>query len=89
MNVAELLSDESKWCKGKAVDGQAKCLGTAILRCYEFGPGRLKAIASIRECIPVGSYSASPHAVDFIIAFNDHPDTTFEMVRKVVLEAGV
>jgi hypothetical protein len=122
MNVSEILSDESKWCKetwailqngkeslhGNSSDACQWCLDGALERKHFpdvgtkewedryngdllqtfrrqeelFAEDEQKLKEAIQELYPA-------YALDSPVSFNDSFDVTFEMVRAVVLKAGV
>lgn len=94
--VAELLSDESKWCKGywaKLANGSS-CTSPDDNACCFCLIGATNFVYSdwdAREAALERLYEAAGRAAGGMsaMAFNDHPDTTFEMVRRVIEEAGV
>jgi hypothetical protein len=97
MTVQELLSDESKWCKGSsAVDYYGNpcpidspnavkwCLYGACIRAGGRGEEREGNLYTrIFRAIEKSGYDGGP------IHFNDDEAVTFEMVRKVIEEANV
>jgi hypothetical protein len=89
---SELLSDESKWTKKeiardksgncvhpKSSDAVCFCILGAYYKCESVGIGRVSA--AVRDLFPERDQG--------IPYFNDHPETTFEDVRKVLLAAGL
>jgi hypothetical protein len=95
MKPSELLSDESKWTKGAIARdngqpcpfniGECWCAIGAALYCDidEVERARLDEVA--KALFPdrvIGIFA-------MVANFNDHPDTTFEDVRRVLIEAGL
>lgn len=75
MKIRELLTDESKWCKGRAHDESgAICLLEAIELCYR-QEGYTGATANlVRQAI----------GVQAITDWNDAPERTFAEVKALV-----
>jgi hypothetical protein len=91
---SELLSSPEKWTKGadarnsngnivytNSDDASCFCLRGAVILCRISLPtARTKLRAALTKLYPTFS--------DYV-DFNDHPDTTFEDVQKVLKEAGL
>jgi hypothetical protein len=88
MTIQELLSDESKWTKGTAARNSSGspvhptnknavkfCLIGAAVRCGVDKELIQPAVKELGFCR--------------ISIFNDHPDTTFADIRRVIEEANV
>lgn len=88
MKASDLLSSPSKWVKGLALMGERMCLGAAINLAYI---SKLGMSDQVRQVIKL----LYPERVlgcecDTIIPiFNDHPDTTFEDIQRVMKVADV
>ena len=93
MKVADLLTDESKWCKyhdaknkrGKSVSVWSEeaccwCLAGAMIRCYGIAE---EPDTRLRTAIE----NRAGHRL--LTQFNDDPERTFAEVRAVILEAGI
>ncbi len=89
MTVAELLSDESKWCKfapardesGLACridDGVSWCLVGAIRKCYSKAGDRIDAEDKMRKILKCRPSD-----------FNDASGTNFQSIRRVIEAAGI
>ena len=101
--LSSILTGPGKWCKGSSAKDQNNnttlsrsdsackfCIGGAISRmssgyddeCFV----RNEIRKSIRKLFP--GRGGQMHDVIEIEAFNDHPDTTFEDVMKVIEDSG-
>ena len=88
MKVRDLLCDESKWCKGAYRCYDRMCLMGALREAYKNSDkfGRLLLLRKvILRQFPQRLDASNP----VIIVFNDHPETTFADVRKVLELADV
>ena len=94
MKLSELLSDESKWIKGRfAVDSDGNmvstndpsacrfCLEGAIYRCCR-GPGLGQILNRVDIRTRAKGYNSIP-------AFNDDENTTFEDIKTLLNEVGL
>lgn len=92
MKVRELLSDPSKWMQGKLAinDGSQFthpaepnacrwCLLGATVKCYPENEQRELVINRLSEAL----------GMDTVVTWNDHPNRTFEDVRKLVEELDI
>lgn len=85
MKVSDILSDESKWIKGKDQDDKGRmCLRTAVFHVYH--TSRSGAFEALTEVIMTLYPGRMRHS---LITFNDHPDTTFEDIQRVLKVADV
>lgn len=96
MKIKELLTDESRWCKGHVARNKygekedieseqavCWCLSGAIGKCYPYKD---------RNAISLKIRDAIVKHLGYVlgtIAFNDDKKTTFEDVRKVIELADV
>lgn len=79
MGFVELHSSQEKNCF---------CLVGGVGHVYGFGEGhRTKLTAAVRKLFP-RQYVENSFS-DLIVDFNNHPDTTFADLRKVIEEADV
>jgi hypothetical protein len=85
MRVQDLLTDESKWtrfvfCRPNGAGDMAYCVAGAINRCYpcEGGSNAAARRAVLRL---LGTFTISE--------WNDHPDTTFADIRRVIEQADI
>lgn len=103
MKILNLLRTKKQWCKNKlAIDSRERpidyadpravawCLLGAECRCYGMARGEAdtkleKAIATL---FPQFIYDLGHHYGD-IVSFNNHKDTTFADIKRVVRLAGV
>jgi hypothetical protein len=97
LKLREVLTDETKWIKGNyAVDAHGLrtpayaptavcfCIVGAVRRCYD--SDNPTAISALRDA----ARQLYPNRIgETVSSFNDHPDTTFEDVVKVIELAGV
>lgn len=84
--VRDILSKPSKWIKGQMYESGGKCclMGGAINRCYKDDKKREKALNRLSKAIgELFNHTGS------IINFNDAWNTSFEMIRKVIIRARV
>jgi hypothetical protein len=99
MSMLDVLSDSSKWCKGVFYDGNKCCLRGAIAKNFGVAEGSKEEIsyhpkleASIRKLFPVWNnyHTIGYHGFSNLVpTFNNHPLTTFDMVRAVVEDADL
>ena len=84
MKVADLLTDETKWVKRVPIMGERACLATAI----DLVSGNRE---QAREVVAVlfPNRGGEGCEIGCIACFNDHLDTTFEDVMRVVKVAGI
>ncbi len=89
MKVSDLLTDESKWCKGwfaKDIEGKACytndkkavrfCLTGAMIKCYgESNPNFFNIMSKVRDYLKC-----------FPSDWNDKPERTFSEVRELVVK---
>ena len=92
MKIKELLTDESKWCKGQLakrdggyvvvpdhIDATAFCLMGAAFRCYR-GAGTYYTVLNVLND-GIASLGGSRMDVTF---WNDAPERTFAEVKALV-----
>lgn len=101
--LSSILTGPDKWCKGSSArdeDGNPVlttsrsacmfCIGGAIAKISSGINNKFlirnKISKSIRKLFP--GRGGQMHDVIEIEAFNDHPDTTFEDVQKVIEDSG-
>lgn len=98
MKPSELLDKPEKWTKGafarrktgtrtEWTDERAVCwcMEGALLVCGHLGADEWRKVKDFILVKP--AFSARTEGS--INEFNDHPDTTFEDVRRVLIEAGL
>lgn len=93
--LREVLRTEADWCKGATHDGTRCCLVGACEEATKYifaGNGYLEFVA-LCDKLRAAICDLYPDRADvdevFIPDFNDHPDTTFDDVCKVIEKAGV
>lgn len=101
MKISELLSDESKWCKGRDAqnhngeavmatdDGACRwCLFGAALKCYadDYEMKDL-VLCKIRDAIQHGTGLSL--ITEYITRWNDRSERTFSEVKALVERLGV
>lgn len=99
--IKELFTDDSKWIKGQSwrkkngepcfvEEAECFCLSGAVVRIYtnsHRGPIDIKLDVAAKKLFPF-RYYRSDGASGYIVV-NDHPDTIFEDIMKIVEEANV
>ena len=89
MKVLDVLTDESRWVKSDfGCPGSPRCLGGAMTEIGVALPGWTRMEEAIEALFPERCRD-DPTSVFRIVDFNNHPDTTFEDVRRVVKFADV
>ena len=110
--LSEVLTDESKWCKGSpfndlsgnpcSISNAVKCclLGATEIALDDTNPwfGYLLASRQLHENLRDGIVKLYPNRCEgirdvntngaVIALFNDHPDTTFEDIKKLLVETN-
>ena len=91
MKVSDVLTDESKWIKGHSSSPDGRfCLGYAIQQATE---GNARNFINVLYTVSQVIYALFPERItgrtSTIVSFNDHPDTTFEDVQRVMKFANV
>lgn len=95
MKISELLSDESKWCKGDyardaqgmpinhlSSDARSWCLLGAAYRCY-YSDEAVRVISKMSEALRASGMDGGWGEIS---EFNDDPDTDFKTIRKFLVE---
>ena len=85
-SVLDILTDEGRWVKGVAATNQGWCLAVAVVKAGRTAH-ELRAVEDAILVLFPERFNAT--AACPIIGFNDHPETTFEDVVRVVKVAGV
>lgn len=102
MKLSELLDKPEKWTKGSSArdknnkqvhpqepEAVCWCLEGG-LRCVTNGNRWSPWVETLRSTIiRLFPNRTDPLGVKIISTFNDHPDTTFEDIQKVIKEAGL
>lgn len=99
MSMLDVLSDSSKWCKNLFFDGDRCCLRGAIAKNFGIREGSKEEIsyhakleASIKKLFPAWksyNYTGYNGSTNLVPTFNNHQETTFEMVRAVIEDADL
>ena len=95
MKVSELLDSPEKWTQQAGARDRHEaaasydsvravkwCLSGALCKCYPIGAPRKRAIAKLKLSLPKRFEGQ-------MVLANDHETTTFGMVRRWVLRAGI
>lgn len=96
MKLRDVLKTEEQWTKGafarnangEPVDtdsGVCFCISGAILKCFPFSD----TYSKICDVIKQNYRHRIGYPTDVVTYFNDHPETTFDDVCKVIELAGV
>lgn len=96
MKVSELLSDASKWIKGcfaKDKNGQRRCAWESDATCFCLKGAlihcNMPGYRSLCQLIKDKKLRQKEGVDCPIVAFNDHPDTTYEEVMALLKEANL
>lgn len=87
MKILDILTDETKWIKGRLLNGHGGyCLRGALSRASR---GQHGLYEQKEEALLSAIKTLYPDGPGSITLFNDHPDTTFSDIQRVVKFADV